>query len=333
MRVPVDRPNPRRPLVVWGALLLLAIGGFAAGCTTLDLLACCPSPDPIARPVWRVDLPGTWRASIQYNELTPWSSTQVEPLVSDAFLHFDADGDLQYVGLLTPDGTAGVWQIDFGAGRSSAAFRIVRSSVELDHAADVTSTVTQAPMGPDPEDPNTPGAIIEYALRADQGFGVVGFDLTWRIEDVRIDPSGEVMTGLLTQTERDLTSPAPAVTSFGGTIWLRKVEAAVVEPAGAIDVSCRLASQSGGQIPHPVGTVFDLDASETTGPAGIVVKWTVQRTTLDDYGRFMSAAAIDVSDGPMQSFTADQAGRYLVRCWATDGTQWATSFPLTTRVE
>lgn len=303
------------------------------GCETLT---CCPLPEPIARRALRADLVGTWRASIQYNETTPWTSTQREPLVSDTFLTFDPNGDLQYVGLIAPGDAAGVWQIDFVASAASAAFRIVRGGLLLDYADRMSSTVTddEASETPgDPNDPNTPGATVDYALRASQGFGVVGFDLTWRVEDLRVDATGQFLTGVLTQTERELASPVPTTTTFGGTVWLKRVDLDVQAPAGAIVPESRLTARSGGQIPHPVGTVFDLDASGTTGPTGFVVEWTVQRKAVDEFGRFVSGAVVEVPSGATSSFTAEAAGTYLVRCWVTDGVQWATDFPLATRVE
>ncbi len=308
----------------------LAVAVLSAGC---EGFLCCPVSDPIARPASRTDLVGTWRASLQFNEVTPWTSEQNDPLVADAFLHFDEAGDLRFLGLLTPDGSTGLWLIDFASGQASGAFRIERSGVVLDHAADITSTVDDGGADGDVADPNTPGATVEYALQADQGFGVVGFALTWRIEDLRIDATGGVLSGLLVQTERELGSPAGTTTTLGGYIWLERVDAAIQEPSDAIDVAFSLTAQAGGQIPHPTGTVFDLDASDTTGPPGLTYRWTVQCNTLDDYGGFVGVTWIDVPDGPQRSFVAETPGTYYVRCWVTDGVQWATGFPLVTRVE
>jgi len=321
--------DPKAPFIV-SVALAVAVAGLSTGC---EEFFCCPVSDPIARPAARADLVGTWRASLQFNEVTPWTSPQNDPLVADAFLHFDGAGDLQSLGLLTPDGSAGLWLVDFAAGRASGAFQIERSGVVLNHAADITSAVDDDDADGDVADPNTPGATVEYALQADQGFGVVGFALAWRIEDLRIDATGQILTGLLVQTERELGSPAGATTTLGGSIWLHRVDAAIQEPTGAIDVVFSLTPQAGGQIPHPTGAIFDLDAGDTTGPPGLTYQWTVQRNTLDAYGRFVSTAWIDVPDGPQRSFTAEAPGTYFVRCWVTDGVQWATGFPRVTRVE
>lgn len=320
---------------VLASVSVLAAGAWLlAGCDfSINDFFCCPVSEPIARAALPKDMTGTWRASLQHDELAPWSSGQLDPLIADTFFHFDGYGQLQYLGLITPGDTVGVWLVDFAAQQPSEAFHIVRSGIALNHASDISSIVLDQSAGGDPNDLETLGATVAYALRADQGFGVVGFELTWRIDDVRIDPTGTVLTGLLLQTEKELSSPVPAQTSYGGPIWLRKIDLTIQEPAGLIDVACTMTPRGGGQIPHAIGTIFDLDAGGTIGPSGMTYSWTVQRTTVDDAGRFVSAARIDAPDGQISSFTAGAAGTYLVRCWVTDGTQWATAPPLTTRVE
>lgn len=318
--------------VVGGAALCLALAamGLSAGCE--EFLA-CPIPDPVAAPATRADLPGTWLASVSYNETTPFNSAQNEPLLADALLHFDADGDLLYIGLLAPGQAVGLWQVDFAAGQANELFRIVRTGLTYGRAESITAEVDDTGTDGDPNDPNTSGVTVRYALRAHQGFGVVGFDLTWELANLRIDPTGEIISGLLTQTERDLTSPAPARTSFGGTVWLRKLDVTMQEPAATIEPDCDMTARAGGSIPHPVGAVFDLDASGTTGPDDLTYRWTVERRVFDAFGRLVNGGTVGAPDGVTSSFTADAAGTYFVRCWITDGTQWVASLPLVTRVE
>ncbi len=316
-----------RTALRWSSLVLALL---AFGC---DEFSTCPISDPVAAPVTRVDLPGTWLASVSYNDTTPFNSAQNEPLLADALLHFDDDGDLRHLGLLAPGQAVGLWQVDFAAGRASDLLGVVRFGMTYDSASGITADVDDTGADGDPNDPNTPGATVRYAFRVHQGFDVVGFDLTWELVDLRIDPTGQVMSALLTQTERDMTSPAPERTSFGGTVWLRKIDVSMQTPAATIEPDGRLVPRGGGSIPHPVGAVFDLDASGTTGPDGLTYQWSIERRELDAFGRLVGGGAATAPDGVTSSFTAEAAGTYFVRCWITDGTQWAASLPLITRVE
>lgn len=312
----------------------------AAVLSTIPLLAvgcrnsfCCPDPTPLMKPARRADLAGTWQASFLYNRLTPWASAANQDSVGDTFLQFDESGTLQFVGLLTPGGQVGLWQVDFQGRRFSPLFRVVRGGIALDNATNISSSIADPAEGHEPETADVVGVRVDYSLRADDGFGVVGFDLSWTLEDIRISPDRTTLSAVLTQTERTLNSPVSATSRFGGLIELRNVRIAVQDPTGRISPKYRLVPRDGGQPPYAAGTVFDVDATATTGPSGLTYHWSVYRVTVDVLDHYLSASALEVPDGPTSSFKAGIAGTYFVRCWVTDGVQWATGFPLAARVE
>lgn len=310
--------NDGRCLALIGTLTSALV---AAGC---GYSPSCPDASPANDPAnWAVaaklDLPGVWQISYSGNlaidETFGWRSG-----LGDHFIAFDAEGNPQYEGIMAPGNAAAMWQWNLQTGEAapsqSAASLLDRTIAKVDVASDPDGTISFQHGHREP-----------FQRRTD----LSDTDVVVLYERMRLNAARDTLTGLRRErrTFVSVSIPLPGVEENVWRVSLRRLDAPIVPDPVTPDIHADAVPRNGAAEPYPTGQVFDLsgtvDPSADAGTPYTRWVWVIYRTVLDDDGSILDRQHVAELEGADQTFTAEQAGTYDVRLWATDGNAWVAA--------
>lgn len=302
------------PALAACALLGIAGCGFDATCPPGS-----PANDPNNLPkAVALDLPGVWQISYTGN-LSIDGAFGWRQGLADRFLSFDTQGQPLFEGVLAPGETAALWQWNLQTGLAAPSQVALGKPNRTNAAVDVTT--------------HADGTItIEIAYREpfQSRTDLSDTDVTIRYERMRLNAKRNVLTGLRREV-RDTTSltvPLPAEETIAWRVSLRRVGASLQAEAGTLVITADAAPREGRVAPFPVGQMFDLAGSLDPSSVSTVVTrwvWIVYRTVRDGEGDILDRQSVAELEGRETTFTAEAAGTYSFRLWATDGGQWVSA--------
>jgi len=283
---------------------------------------CPPSTvDPNDYPAaTKADLPGVWRISAAGLPATDGVVSWVfEP--RDPFISFDDPGNPYYEGIMAAGDQAALWQwnLQTGAGSPSqlAQGRPNRRNARVDVVVNDNGTLT---------------VEINYRRPFQDRTDLGDTDVQVRYEQLAINTTRDMLTGILRKRTVAVNAfvPLPAEEEVYGSVTLRRVNVPVVPEPVSPTIHAVVQARGGALGPYAVGQVFDLNGNVAGGgDLGEITRWVweVYRTQYGAGNTVANRETMDVPEGRISAFTADQAGVYTVRLWATDGSQWYAGTP------
>jgi len=324
--VKLSRHIDGRYLASLGVLIgaLSAVGcGYSPSCPDAS-----PANDPENWPVaTKLDLPGVWQISYSGNlaidEAFGWRSG-----LGDHFIAFDAEGNPKYEGVMAPGNAVAMWQWNLQTGEAAP-------SLSGAGTPDRTIAKVDVEAGSDGSISFQHGYREPFQRRTD----LSDTDVVVLYERMRLNAAGDTLTGLRREqrTFVSISIPLPGVEENVWRVSLRRVDASIVPEPVTPDILADAVPRGGVAEPYPVGQVFDLsgtiDPSADAGTPYTRWVWVVYRTVLDDDGSILDRQHVAELEGADVTFTAEQAGTYDLRLWATDGNAWVVATTIELIVE
>ncbi len=305
------------------SLLLLAGCGFSSECPPGS-----PANDPnYWRAATRTDLPGVWQVSYAGNWVIEDGEAGWRYGPGDHFIACDVNGEPRYEGLLAPGDETALWQWDLKTGAGAPS----QVAAGLPDRRQADSRLIR-------HDDGTVTLEVSYRRPFQSRLELSDTEVVVRYERMRINAAGDTLTGLRRERWTPVLSrvPLPGTDEGVWRVTLRRVDAALVAEPTSLSVLADAVPRDGATSPYAAGQVFDLTGNvEATSDAATPSRWVwrIYRTVYDAGGVVVDRQEVSELEGEVVPFTAEEAGTYTIRLWATDGVQWATSAPVELVVE
>jgi hypothetical protein len=288
----------------------------------------CPSRPDVA--LQKIRMAGTWRLSMLGQQNLPGAagteSTRRSLMVAGkTFFTFDLLGNLHYIGTLGADETVGLWQINTTTGRAAIGLTLGSAAVGPIAISSVQSSVAEMADG---------SLNVQIRWRERDVDGATITDVTVKLEQMRLTSSDGQVTALMSVGESSSTDPAPEKVRFIGEVLLEAIEPEIRELLGDVYPIGTVTAVGGPPPPYNdevtfgPGQWFDLDASETTGPAGADLSyyWHVVRELTDpETNQVIERDRPFVRSSVTSRLIANDPGRYYITLYVTDGVLWRST--------